>query len=150
MRKTQIGKLKPRFSFILNSHSDVRVSRCPMCEKLTHPRKFAFLVHVEEWGPMVQGKTAKFCSACELIVVHQDELEAELVHSFEKLDPELIGNPYLVLGTVETKTWKRGLKGDPGTLEEILQQTADFDRVLTLQVDPGGWRPAASTSSRPD
>ena len=121
-----------------------------MCEKLTHPRKFAFLIHVDDWGPMVLGKTAKFCSACELIVVHQDELEAELVHSFERLDPELIGNPYLVLGTVETKTWKRGVKGDPGTLEEVLQHTADFDRVLTLQVDPGGWRPAASTSSRPD
>lgn len=121
-----------------------------MCEKLTHPRKFAFLIHVDDWGPMVQGKTAKFCSACELIVVHQDELEAELVLAFEKLDPLLIGNSYFVIGTVETKTWKRGVNGAPGTIDEVLQQTADFDRVLTLQVDPGGWRPAASTSSRPD
>ena len=99
---------------------------------------------------MVLGKTSKYCSACELIVVHQDELEAELVHSFEQRNPDLIGNPYLVVGTVETKTWKQGLTGRPGMLDQFLEQTADFARVLTLQVDPGGWRPADVKSTRFD
>lgn len=126
------------------------MSRCPICRKSTSPRKFAFFIHIENFGPLVLGKTSKYCSACELIVVHQDELEAELANSFEQRNSEVIGNPYFVVGTVETKTWKQGLKGNPATLDEILQQMADFARVLTLQVDRGGWSPADTKSTRFD
>src|SRR4051794_16872153 len=111
MAKRTIGKLRPRFSFILNPYSDVRVSKCPKCRRLTHPRKFALFIHIDRWGPLVFGKTCRYCSGCELIVAHQDELEAELAQSFLRLAPEVVGNKYLVVGTMDPKVWKQGLGG---------------------------------------
>ncbi|APR87231.1 hypothetical protein A7982_12580 [Minicystis rosea] len=91
---------------------------------------------------MTLGKTCVYCSPCELIVVHQHELEAQLAHAFESVAPEVIGNEYLVLGTVDRQTWKAGLAGTAQTLDETLEHMAEFKRVLKLEVDPGGWRPA--------
>ena len=36
MVKTRIGKLAPRYSFMLNPHTEVRLSKCPKCRKATH------------------------------------------------------------------------------------------------------------------
>ena len=50
MPKIKIGKLPQRYSLLLNSHEDVRLSKCPKCQKLTHLRKFALFIHIDEWG----------------------------------------------------------------------------------------------------
>jgi hypothetical protein len=135
-----VGKLPRRYTFMLNPFPEARLSSCPGCRKLTYPRKFPLFIHVEGWGPITQGKTCKYCSRCELIMCDQAELEAQLAHSFERLKPEVIGNDYLVVGTVETKTWKRGMGERPPSLEETLQHTADFKGYSDLLYDPGGWR----------
>src|ERR1044071_5344856 len=141
-RKSTIGKLPPRYSFILNPHEGTRLSKCPLCLRLTFPRKFALFIHVDEWGPMALGKTCKYCSRCELIMVHQDELEAQLAYRFSKIAPEFIGNEYLVIGTVDKRVWKRGLEGSGGEFGEMLKHIADFNRVYNLHFEPGGWYPA--------
>src|SRR5262245_20244008 len=94
--KRSIGKLRPRYSFILNPYRDARLSKCPKCERLTFLRNFAMFIHVDKWGPLVLGKTCRYCARCELIVAHQDELEAELAHSLAKFAPEAVGSEYLV------------------------------------------------------
>jgi hypothetical protein len=139
MSKNKLGKLPPRYSFILNPHKDIRVSKCPQCRKLTHMRKFVLLVYVEGWGLFAQGKTCRYCTPCELIVAHKEELEAELVRFFEKHSPEVIGNPYRVLGTVEKQHWKQWLGGQGEPITEALDHVADFKEVLELM--PGGWQP---------
>src|SRR5262249_29715675 len=78
MAKNRIGKRPPQYSFILNPYSDVRLSKCPKCERPTHPRKFALVIHIQNWGPLVLGKTCRYCTRCQLIIAHQDELEAEM------------------------------------------------------------------------
>src|SRR4051794_11290171 len=103
MSRPKVGKLKPRYSFILNPYSDVRLSKCPKCDRPTHPRKFALVIVVKGYGPYVQGKTCRYCSPCELIIAHQDELESEMTISMAKFAPEVVGNEYLVLGTMERK-----------------------------------------------
>jgi hypothetical protein len=147
-KKKRIGKLPPRYSFILNPYTDVRLSKCPRCQKLTHLRKFALFIHIDKWGPMALGKTCRYCSGCELIMAHQDELEAQLEHSFSQIAPEVIGNEYLVLGTVDKKVWQEGLAGSGGDLGEMLKHMADFKRVLKLGVEPGGWYPAERDKPR--
>ena len=142
MAKKRIGKLPPRYSFMLNPYADVRLSKCLRCQKLTYLRKFALFIHIDAWGPMALGKTCRYCSRCELIMAHQDELEAQLAHSFSQIAPEVIVDVYLVLGTVDKKVWKEGLTGDGKQRGETLQHVADFKRVLKLEVDPGGWYPA--------
>ncbi|SEQ62857.1 hypothetical protein SAMN04244573_01944 [Azotobacter beijerinckii] len=142
MAKKKIGKLPPRYLFMLNPYADVRLSKCPQCQKLTYLRKFALFIHIDAWGPMALGKTCRYCSRCELIMAHQDELEAQLAYSFSQMAPAVIGNAYLVLGTIDKKVWKEGLAGGGEHQGEMLQHVADFKRVLQLVVEPGGWYPA--------
>src|SRR5215210_4340089 len=83
MAQERLGKLPPRYSFILNPYPDERLSKCPKCDQRTHLRKFALFILVDGFGPMVLGKTCRFCTPCELLIVHQDELEHELVVALE-------------------------------------------------------------------
>jgi hypothetical protein len=142
MGNNRLGKLPPRYVFILNQYPEERLSKCPLCHRPTHTRKFALLIHIDHWGPMVLGKTCKYCARCELIIAHRHELEADIAHSFSRIAPELIGNEYLVIGTVEKKVWQQGLKGSSPRFEEMLKHTADFKEVYKLTVEAGGWYPA--------
>jgi hypothetical protein len=148
MISKRIGKLPARYSFILNQYPEERLSKCLLCSRPTHSRKFALFVHIDRWGPMVLGKTCKYCARCELIIAHRHELESELAHSFSRLAPEMIGNEYLVIGTVEKKVWQQGLKGNSPRFEETLAHTADFKKVYDITVEPGGWYPADEESQK--
>jgi hypothetical protein len=142
MAKKILDKLSPKYSFILNQYSDEPLSKCPLCHRPTHKRKFALLMHIDQWGLMVMGKTCKYCSPCELIISHKHELESELSYKFSTIAPEMIGKKYLVIGTVEKNIWQKGLKGNLPRLEEILEHSADFEKVHTLELEKGGWYPA--------
>ncbi len=147
-RRRQFGQLPPRYRFALNPSSDLRVARCPRCQALTYPRKFALLIQVEPDELRVLGKTCKSCSKCEFIICHQDELEAELAERFARQRPEVVGHPYLVVGTVALKTWRAGLT-QPKTIAEVLAQTADIQDYRVLEYDPGGWGPVEPAQGRP-
>jgi hypothetical protein len=142
MAKYTIGKLAPRYSFILNPYTDVRLSKCPKCRQLTHLRKFALLIHIDKYGPLVLGKTCRYCTHCELIAAHTDELEAELALSLARVAPEAVGSEYMVLGTMDKKVWQRGLRGGGTDLDAGLEHVAQFKKVLDLVVE-GGWVPAS-------
>jgi hypothetical protein len=145
--KRKFGKLPRRYRFALNQYAEARASRCPRCNALTYPRKFPLLIHIDPDELRVLGKTCKYCSKCEFIICHQDELEAELFEHFRRDQPDLIGHPYLVLGTVELKTWRAGMD-QPITLDDLLAHTADIKHYLNLEYDPGGWYPAEEIERR--
>lgn len=138
-RPKQVGELPPRYSFALNPHKDIRFSKCPKCKRAMNSRKFPLFVHVDGWGPLSLGKTCRYCPRCEFIIAHQDELEGQLAHFFGQYRPDLVGNDYLVLGTVRLKAWKEGLRGKEWRLGQILEYVSDFKKVFKLEVDYGGW-----------
>ncbi len=88
---------------------------------------------------MTLGKTCRYCAKCELIVVHQDELEAEMAYKFQTLNPEIIGNDYLILGTVDKKFWQQHLTKTDSSLDEMVKHTADFKKYLDFEYQPAGW-----------
>jgi hypothetical protein len=137
-----IGELHPRYSFLLNPHTELRLSKCPKCQQATHLRKFALFIHVDGWGAIALGKTCRYCSRCEMIMVHRDELEEQLTHSLTHIAPEVVGNEYLVLGTIEKRVWQKGLRRDREKQPTaLLQHVADFKDVYELKYEPGGWHP---------
>ena len=137
----RIGMLPARYSFLMNPHATVRLSKCPKCRRLTHFRKFALFIHVEGRGPLALGKTCRFCARCDLIMMHQDEFEAQLAPAADRLTPSVVRNEYVVLGTIEKKVWQAGLsRGQP--LCEMLKHVAAFQKRYRLEAEPGGWRPA--------
>lgn len=136
-----VDQRSARYSLILNPYRDARLSKCPVCERPTHPRKFPLVIHIDKWGTMALGKTCRYCARCELITVHQDELEGELTHAMSQLAPEIIGNEYLVLGTMNKKTWRLGLQGAATQLADLRKHMVDFKKRLDLKIE-GGWGPA--------
>lgn len=139
MATQKIGKLPRRYGYMLNPYADLRLSKCPKCEKVTHKRKFALFIFVDPLGPIILGKECRYCSRCELIMVHQDELEAELKFQLSNIAPEMIGNDYHVLGTVDKKVWKKALEGEQPPFKEVLKHMADFKKYYDLDYQPAGW-----------
>jgi hypothetical protein len=70
-----------------------------------------------------------------------------LASLFEKHDPSVIGNDYLVMGTVEGAAWHEGMK-QPKGIDDILAPLHDFKEVLTLEYRPAGWYPADEAERR--
>ena len=115
-------------------------SKCPKCSRLTYTRKFPLLIHVDGYGLLNLGKTCRYCSKCEFIIAHQDELESVMAEIFSALCPEVVGNEYLVIGVVVQKVWKRSLVEQSG-IEELIENASDFKQHLVLSCDPAGWVP---------
>ena len=138
---TRLGKLPPQYTFILNPYTDARFTRCPGCEQKTRQRKVPLFIHVEPAQPLVLGYTCRYCPDCDLLIAHQDKLEHLLANLFAGRDPPPTGNDYLVLGTVERKIWREGLKQIKG-IGEILEHLHDFKEVRTIESRPAGWYPA--------
>jgi hypothetical protein len=141
-KNRRLGKLPPRYRFALNPFPEVRWSKCPRCERLTFSRKFPLLIHMEEYGPVVLGKTCRYCARCEFIIAHQEELEAELAYLFSQMAPEVVGNDYFVMSVVERKTWQKG-RQEVVNWEELLQHAADIKQYYTLNDPRPRWVPSS-------
>jgi hypothetical protein len=50
----------------------------------------------------------------------------------------VFGNDYLVVGTVERTTYRKGIKGE-ATAGEVLEHFAEFKKHLELGYRPAGW-----------
>jgi hypothetical protein len=147
MARQRLGDLPARYSFLLNPYVDERLSKCPKCKKLTHMRKFPLFIAIGKVGPLVLGKTCRYCSRCELIMAHKDELDAEVQHALALRMPEAVGSDYMVLGTMDRKVWQRSLQGGQ-LLGEAMKHVAEFKKHLTLHVEAGGWMPASEVDRR--
>ncbi len=134
----RFGKLPPRYRFFLNPYPDYRFTSCPNCEKLTKWRKFVLLVHIDPLHLLAQNIHCRYCPDCDLLIVHQDELEAQLAIHLSEHFPSAVGNDYLVMGTMERAAWNENRR-NPKPLPEILDSVADFREVLTIKVRPAGW-----------
>jgi ribosomal protein S27AE len=136
MQNPQLGKQPPRYTFFLNPYTDARFTKCPKCGGKMAQRKLPIVIHVDDWGPLSLNKTCRFCSHCNLLVAHKDEIETVLAQFFEQQDAMLIGNDYLVIGTLDRRDWKRGVS-DKITMEELIGLLHDFKDVVQFKFTGG-------------
>ena len=136
----QFGKLPPLYSFALNPYEDVRFSTCPECGQRTLLRKVPLVIHVQPAHPLILNKRCRYCPDCDLLIVHQDELEHWLAVSFQERMPEIIGNDYFVLGTVDKATWRKQQK-ESIPMGELAAYLHDFKDHLQISYSPPGWYP---------
>jgi hypothetical protein len=106
-KKPQFGELPPRYSFVLNPYPDMRISRCPFCERKTGQRKLPLLIHVEPAHLIALNYTCRYCHTCDLLIADKQAIEHLLTGMFSQHDPEVVGNEYLIIGTVEKKLGMR-------------------------------------------
>jgi hypothetical protein len=138
-KRSQFGGLKPKYSFILNPYPDQRLSRCPFCEKKTGQRKIPLLIHIDPLHLIALNYTCRYCQDCDLLIAHKHEVEHLLTGLFLQFDPEVIGNDYLIIGTVEKKAWREGLKQSMA-IDKILPHASDFVTYYKeLRLTQPGW-----------
>ena len=147
--KRHLGKLPPMYTFVLNPHVETRVSTCPACDQRMHQRKVPLFIHVDPKIPVILGYTCRYCPDCDLLVAHQDQIEDLLARMFAERDPSVIGNDYLVVGTVERAFWREGMKTEQG-IGEMLEHLHDFKEVRKLEYRPAGWYPDEGTADGQD
>jgi hypothetical protein len=86
-------------------------------------------------------KTCRLCVACEMLIAHQAEVERfidALGHG------QAQKQEYLVLGTLEIRTWRRGLHHGV-TVDELTEHMADFKHYMRIDYTPGGWHRSRAT-----
>jgi len=129
---------KARYRFFLNPHDEYAYTKCPKCGSKTKIRKFPLVIHIEPNQLLLLNKKCRFCSHCELVIARKSEIETFMVEAVEKRAPDLIGNDYLVVGTMDRKDWHESRSGkiDQATTVERLFV---FQDVWKFKVIPGGW-----------
>ncbi len=137
-KQRKLGKLPPKYTFILNPYTDARFSSCPRCEQPTKVRKLPFFVHVDPKVPVIVNKSHRYCPDCDLIIVHRDELEVILLRLLPDRDPTTIREQYLVMGTVERQAFRAHQK-HPLSIPEMLEALHDFREVRTVKPSHPGW-----------
>ncbi len=136
-KSSQFGKLAPQYNFFLNPYENERFNRCLQCEAKMRQRKLPLVIHVDPVHPVSLNYTCRYCPACDLLIAHQDEIERLLTSLFEQHAPEVVGNNYLILGTVDHDFWKQGTK-TPHTVQRLVDNLHDFKQVLTFK-PASGW-----------
>jgi len=134
----RLGKQSPRHNFFLNPYQDVRFTSCPKCGGKTKQRKLPLVIHIDPMNLLALNKTCRYCPYCDLLIAHQDELEAQLAAIFASRNPEAIGNDYLVLGTIDRAVWRKGVQASLG-LQDMLDNLHDFKHVWQFEPAHYGW-----------
>ena len=136
----RLGKQPPRYRFFLNPYTDARFTTCPQCGGKTRVRKLPLVIHIDPLQLVALNKTCRYCPPCDLLIAHQDELEAWLAAFFGEYRPEMVGNDYLVVGTEDRKDWQRGVH-TPLSTQEALEYLHDFIEYVRFEPAPR-WGPA--------
>lgn len=125
------GKQRPRYNFFLNIFPDTRFTTCPQCGGKTQARKIPLVIHVNPHLSMVLEKICRYCETCDLLIAHRDQLEEQLINNLLMIDPEVIGNDYLVIGTLDRVEWNR-IKDKEQSFGDIVEYLHDFKEVVTF------------------
>ena len=135
----RLGKRPPRYRFFLNPYSDARFTSCPQCGAKMRSRKLPLVIHIDPLHLMALNKTCRYCPACDLLIAHQDDLEAFMAAYFGEHRPEIVGNKYLVVGTEDRADWLRGVH-TPLAIRDALEYLHDFADVVRFEPAPR-WGP---------
>lgn len=139
-RKSTMKDMKRRHYFFLNPYEDCAFTKCPQCSAKTKVRKFPLVIHIEPQQLFLLNKICKYCVDCDLIITKQSEVEQQLLVGFSEINPEIIGNDYLVMGTLDKKDWRNREKtgDDPA---DTIKKMYVFKNHLNFELVPAGWYP---------
>ena len=133
------GSKRPKkYRFFLNPYSEYAFTKCPKCETKTKIRKFPLVIHIEPRQIFLLNKQCKYCPNCDFIIVKKQEIESLMAAGLSQEHPQIVGNDYLVMGTLERQDWRQGNKGSlsPG---EIIKRIYVFRDQWYFEVIPAGW-----------
>lgn len=132
--------MKKQHRFFLSPYANNAFTRCPKCGAKTKLRKFPLVIHIEPRQLFLLNKQCKFCLSCDLIIAKKNEVESLMADRIGNEMPELLGNDYLAIGTLDRKDWIEGHKGGV-TPQDLVHRMYVFEDVWNIEMAPAGWRP---------
>lgn len=142
--RPQFGNLPSKYIFSLNPYPELRFSKCPVCREKTSQRKLPLLVHVEPRNLIALNYTTRYCQRCDKLIGHKHEIEHHLTEMFLKNNPAVIGNNYLIFGTLEKNAWHEYIN-QPKPLDKMREHIHDFKSYENLRMTMAGWFPKGQT-----
>jgi hypothetical protein len=139
-KKRTLGNSEPMHTFFLNPYEDSRFTKCPQCLGKTKIRKRPFGIHIDPNVMMTLNMSGPYCPSCDLIILHKDKVETLLTMTFEMQNPDIIGNDYLIVGTLEQSYWRKASK-QGGTYQELFDNLHDFKKVVVFEPMRPVWLP---------
>ena len=136
--KTSAKPNKTKHYFFLNPYEDCAFTKCPKCANKTKVRKFPLTIHIEPQQLFFLNKNCKYCTSCDLIIVKKFKIETLMTCQFEKVNPSVVGNKYLIFGTLDRNDWIKYSK-NPTDPSKVVDQVYVFKDVLDFEVVGGGW-----------
>jgi hypothetical protein len=94
---------------------------------------FSLVIHVSPASTTIVDKFCRFCDPCDLLIVHQDELERRLAATLMESDPEIVGNDYLIVGTVDSAQLSRVRRQKPASFDHVVECLHDFKAVVKFE-----------------
>lgn len=130
--------VKTSHYFFLSPYEDCAFTKCPKCDGKTKLRKFPLVIHIEPHQLLVLNKKCKYCTTCDLIIAKKSEVESLMACRLEDAAPSIIGNKYLVFGTLTKIDWQEHRKAttDSG---KAMEQVYVFKDVWNFELVRGGW-----------
>ena len=136
--KTGFGDLPPQYHFALNPYPEMRFTSCPQCQSKTGQRKLPLLIHIDPHVLIALNYTNRYCKRCDLLIAHKVEIEYLLTQMFRGVDPEIVGNAYLIFATVAKEAWRENLQ-QPKPLPYLRGHISDFKSYEELRMTMAGW-----------
>ena len=133
------GRLPPQYRFALNVDLDARFTRCPQCKQKMKQRRLPLIVHVEPRYLSVFVQTCRYCPDCDLLIAHADLLGAQMLNWFGEYDSSVLGNEYLVIGTMEGEAWNKHRR-ESRFIDEEMGDVHDFAAVVRIEGHVGNWQ----------
>ena len=133
--KSKKGKIKTRHYFFLSTYQEEAFTKCPKCNKKTKVRKYPLAIHIEPGQFCFLNKICKYCPNCDLIIAKKTDVEDLMVRCFEETNPSIIGNDYLVVGTVDRPVWRKYHK-DPQSPGDVLDDIYVFKGMKNFELMP--------------
>lgn len=93
---------------------------------------------------MFLNKSCRYCPACDLIIAKKSDIESLMVACFEKRNPAIVGNDYLVIGVANRDDWREGKKGEMSQAQAI-ERVHIFKDVLHFEPVRPTWFPPEGT-----
>ena len=125
--------MKARCSEANRLYQDCAFTKCPKCENTTKIRKFPLVIHIEPNTLLILNKNCKYCPICYLIIAKKSDIEYFMTAQFETTDPTIVGNDYLVFGTLDKKDWQKN-KTDPMNTGETMDKAYVFKDILNFEM----------------
>ena len=138
---------RARHYLFLNPYHDTAFTRCPKCEEKTKIRKYCLVIHIDPKQLLSLNKSCRYCPTCDLIIVKHAELKGILTAFCEQNAPEIEGNDFFVLGTMDRKDWKKG-QTEEMSQQEAIKRLFPFKDAWDFEVIPAGSYPKEQLKSR--